>query len=86
MKNNCEKIPLITVVTVVKNGERFIEKTICSVLNQTLENFEYIVIDGGSTDQTPEIIKRYENSLNYWISETDSGIYAAINKGIKLGQ
>ena len=74
--------PIITVVTVVFNGRDFIEKTIQSVIKQTYQNIEYILIDGGSTDGTLDVIKKYENKIDYWISEPDDGIYDAMNKGI----
>lgn len=76
-------VPLITVVTVVYNGVEDLEKTIQSVLNQTYPNIEYIIIDGGSTDGTIDIIKKYQGRLAYWVSEPDEGIYYAMNKGIQ---
>lgn len=76
--------PLISIITVVFNGENHLEETIKSVINQTYENIEYIIIDGGSTDGTLEIIKKYEDRLAYWISEKDAGLYDAMNKGVKL--
>ena len=76
--------PLISIVTVVLNSKNSLEKTIKSVISQTYDNIEYIIIDGGSTDGTIEIIKKYENAIDYWISEKDEGIYDAMNKGIKV--
>ncbi len=74
---------LITIVTVVLNGEKYLEHTISSVLNQDYPHIEYIVIDGGSTDRTIDIIKKYESRISYWISEPDGGIADAMNKGIQ---
>jgi glycosyltransferase involved in cell wall biosynthesis len=73
--------PLITIVTVVLNGEEYLEQAIRSVINQPYEHLEYIVIDGGSSDGTLDIIRRYEEQINYWVSEPDEGIYDAMNKG-----
>ena len=77
-----ENNPLISIITVVYNGAEFLEDTIQSVINQDYKNIEYIIIDGGSTDGTIDIIKKYEDQLAYWISESDNGIYDAMNKGI----
>jgi len=77
-------LPLVTIITVVFNGEKYLESTIQSVINQTYDNVEYIVIDGGSTDGTIDIICKYENQIDYWVSEPDGGLYHAINKGISL--
>lgn len=74
--------PLITIITVVFNGVNTIERTILSAMNQTYPNTQLIIIDGGSTDGTIEVIKKYEYSINYWVSEPDSGIYDAWNKGV----
>lgn len=76
--------PLVTVITVVYNGEKSLEKTILSVINQTYPNIEYIIVDGGSTDSTVDCIKKHEDKIDYWISEPDKGIYDAMNKGIDL--
>lgn len=76
--------PLVSIVTVCKNSEKYIEKTMRSVLDQTYKNIEYIVIDGGSTDNTVDIIKRYKDNIAYWISEPDRGAYDAMNKGIAV--
>lgn len=78
--------PLISIVTVVYNAVKTIEETIKSVLNQENSLFEYIIIDGGSKDGTIGIIKNYENSINYWISEADKGIYDAMNKALGIAR
>lgn len=74
----------ISVVTVCYNVVGTIEHTMLSVLSQTYDNIEYIIIDGGSTDGTVDIIKKYADRLAYWISEPDKGIYDAMNKGIAV--
>jgi glycosyltransferase involved in cell wall biosynthesis len=76
--------PTLTVITVVYNNARDIERTLLSVINQTYKAIEYIVIDGLSTDGTTEIIKRYEDRLKIFISEKDEGIYDAMNKGLEI--
>ena len=75
----------ITVVTPCYNSATFLEETIQSVLEQHDPNLEYIVIDGGSTDHSVDIIKRYEKHLAYWVSESDDGMYPAIQKGFERG-
>lgn len=74
--------PRITVITVVFNGQKFIENTILSVIGQSYENLEFIVIDGGSTDGTTDILRKYDDKIGYWHSEKDAGIYDAMNKGL----
>jgi len=76
--------PKISIITPSYNQGSYIEKTISSVLNQNYPNLEYIIIDGGSTDETIDIIKKYENKITYWISEQDKGQSDAINKGVKI--
>jgi len=78
--------PLISIITVVYNGGQFLEETIRSVLNQTYPNIEYLLIDGGSVDNSVETIKRYQNFVDYWLSEKDEGIYDAMNKGINMAR
>jgi len=78
------KQPTITIITVVKNNQKFLEKTILSILNQNYKNIEYIIIDGGSTDNTLKIIKKYINQIDYVISQKDKGLYDAINKGLSV--
>ncbi len=75
------KYPKISIVTPNYNGSRYLEETIKSVLGQNYPNLEYIIIDGGSTDGSIDIIKGYESKLTYWISEPDNGMYHAIQKG-----
>lgn len=76
--------PLVSLITVVYNAESTIEDTIRSVIEQTYKSIEHIVIDGGSTDGTIDIFHRYEDELDYWISERDAGIYDAMNKGFEI--
>lgn len=76
--------PLVTVITVVRNGKEHIERAIQSVLCQTYDNIEYIIVDGASTDGSVDLIKKHQDRLAYWVSEPDKGIYDAMNKGILL--
>jgi len=82
-KKSYKNKPLISIITVVFNEEKRLEETILSVLNQTYDNVEYIIIDGGSSDGTMDIIKTHEDKIDYWVSEKDEGIYDAWNKGVK---
>ena len=75
----------MSIITAVYNGDKYLEKTIKSVLSQK-KIFEYIVIDGASTDKSLQIIKKYSKSIDYWVSEKDKGLYDAFNKGMKLSQ
>lgn len=77
-------LPIISIITPSYNQGEFLEECIKSVLSQSYENFEFIIIDGGSTDNSVEIIKSYEKHLTYWVSEKDDGQSDAINKGFKL--
>ncbi|MBS1544518.1 MAG: glycosyltransferase [Bacteroidetes bacterium] len=82
-KIRLENTPLITVITSVFNGADYLEETILSVIDQTYSPIEYIVIDGGSTDGTLDILRRYHAKITLWISERDTGIYDAWNKALK---
>jgi len=84
LKKSYKDKPLISVVTVVYNGEKNLEQTITSVLNQNYDNIEYIIVDGDSKDKTLDIIKKYDDKVDYWISEPDEGIYYAMNKASAL--
>jgi glycosyltransferase involved in cell wall biosynthesis len=77
------KQPILTIITVVYNGVNEIESTIKSVLLQKNDNIEYVIIDGNSNDGTVDIIKKYSDRIDYFLSESDSGIYNAMNKGVK---
>ena len=72
-----------SIITVTYNASRQLEKTILSVINQTYNHIEYIIIDGASSDGTVNIIRQYESGISYWVSESDKGIYDAMNKGLK---
>lgn len=78
------RLPVISVITVCFNARRTIEQTFQSLINQNYGNIEYIVVDGGSTDGTLEIIKKYKNLIKLYVSERDDGIYQAMNKGIRM--
>jgi glycosyltransferase involved in cell wall biosynthesis len=89
--NNKKKVnsrfhPLISIITVTYNRAKYLEKTIQSVLRQKYKNFEYIIVDGGSTDCTKNIILKYRNCIDKIIFDNDKGIYDAFNKGIALAK
>lgn len=75
--------PTFTIITVTYNAEQWLERTILSVLSQSYHAIEYIIIDGGSTDRTTEIINQYKAGIAYSVSEPDKGLYDAMNKGLK---
>lgn len=77
---------IVTIITVCRNHAQELERTIRSVESQTWQEKEYLVIDGASTDETPNVIKAHEASITRWVSEPDQGIYDAMNKGVKMAQ
>ncbi len=86
LKSNSSSKPLISIITVVLNNEKYLQECLDSLHTQKYKNYEHIIIDGGSTDNTIEIIKKNENKIDYWISERDYGIYDAFNKGMDLAK
>ncbi len=78
-----QRIMKYSIITINYNNRDGLRRTIESVVNQTFRDFEYIIIDGGSTDGSVEVIKEYANCIDYWVSEPDKGIYNAMNKGLK---
>jgi glycosyltransferase involved in cell wall biosynthesis len=76
--------PLISIITVCLNAGAYLEATMQSVFAQTYPNIEYIIVDGGSQDQTLALIEKYNHQITTWVSEKDNGIYEAMNKGIKM--
>jgi glycosyltransferase involved in cell wall biosynthesis len=76
--------PLITVITVVIDRVHLFEKTIRSIVDQSYDNVEYIVIDGGSTDGTLDLLRKYDDVIDYWVSEPDDSLYHAMNKGVEI--
>jgi len=81
-----ENYSKLSIITINYNNNIGLIKTIESVINQTWKDFEFIVIDGGSTDESLETIKKYDKYINYWVSEKDKGVYDAMNKGIQLAK
>ena len=86
MKKKKSKKPFFSIVTVVKNDDTNIEKTIKSIVSQSFRNFEYIIIDGKSTDKTIKKIKKFKKKISFFISEKDNGIYFAMNKAIDVAK
>tara|TARA_B100000767_G_C19734501_1_gene523292 strand:- start:987 stop:1817 length:831 start_codon:yes stop_codon:yes gene_type:complete len=78
--------PLITIITVVYNNEKYLEECLKSLYSQKEKNFEHIIIDGSSSDNTIKIIKKFQNKIDYWFSQKDLGIYDAFNKGMILAR
>ena len=73
----------LSIITVNFNDAEGLERTIKSVISQTFQDYEFIIIDGGSTDESVNVIKRYESYIDYWVSEQDGGIYSGMNKGLR---
>ena len=86
LKKDKKNQPLITIITVVLNNRKFLQKTIDSVLNQSYKNYEFIVIDGKSTDGTVNILQKNNSKIDFWISEKDKGVYDAMNKGMRMSR
>lgn len=84
VKRGSTHAPLVSIITVVRNGMPLVERTIDAVLSQTYPNIEYILVDGASTDGTLALLRSRENEIDYWVSEPDAGLYDAMNKGISL--
>ena len=78
--------PLVTIITVCWNSAETIEQTIQSVLNQSYDNIEHVIVDGGSNDRTLDILREHDATLSYWVSEPDMGLYFAMNKGLELSR
>lgn len=76
--------PKLSIITITFNAEKYLERTIQSIVNQTVQDFEYLIIDGASKDSTIDIIRHYEKHVSKWISEPDKGLYDAMNKGLQM--
>ena len=85
-KKSKEDYPLISIITTVFNGEKYLEESIKSLHNQDYKNIEHIVIDAGSKDNSLEIIKKYDDKIDYWCQKEDRGIYDGFNLGMKLAK
>jgi len=86
LRNTGKLLPFVSIVTVVYNSENLLQKTIDSIANQTETDYEYLIIDGNSTDQTIDIIKKNESKIDYWQSEPDKGLYDAMNKALAIAK
>jgi glycosyltransferase involved in cell wall biosynthesis len=86
VSHNSSELPLISIITICFNADKTIERTFQGMATQTYPNIEYIVIDGGSTDNTLSLIEKYKYLISYFSSEKDNGIYDAMNKGINIAQ
>lgn len=85
VKNSYSR-PLVSIITIVKNGQKYLDKTIKSVINQSYENIEYIIIDGNSTDNSRQIINKYKRYISFYKRQMDQNLWEAMNSGIKLAQ
>ncbi len=83
---NFTSMPKLSIITINYNNASGLRKTIESVISQTSHDYEYLVIDGGSTDGSMDVIKEFSNNITYWVSVPDNGIYNAMNKGIKAAK
>lgn len=79
-------MPKLSIITINRNNARGLEKTIEGVLSQTFRDFEYIIVDGASTDESVDVIKKFEDKITLWISEPDKGIFNAMNKGVMVAK
>lgn len=78
--------PKFTIITITYNAAHWLERTVLSILSQSYPHVEYVIIDGGSTDGTVDIIKQYAPGISFWVSEPDKGLYDAMNKGLDMPQ
>ena len=85
-ESNSDKKPLLSIITVVYNNEKYIEESLNSLYSQKFNDYEHIIVDGGSNDQTLNIIKKYDEKIEYWFSKKDKGIYDAFNIGMSLAR